>query len=83
MRCADVSPCSMPICDGYEASSLIRKSEPNYVFPAGAPRPPSHLLNRGIPIIAVTANSQERLRDQLITSGIGTLESSFLGAEES
>lgn len=61
----------MPICDGYEASAIIRQSEPNYIFPPGVSRPPSHILNNGIPIIAVTANSQERGREQLIEAGIG------------
>ena len=61
----------MPICDGYEASSIIRKSEPNYIFPLNRPRPFSHVLNNGIPIIAVTANSQEENRQSLVESGIG------------
>lgn len=47
---------SMPICDGYEASSIIRKSESKYIFPPGTGRPRSHVLNRGVPIIAVSAN---------------------------
>lgn len=62
----------MPIMDGYEASATIRKSEANYVFPSGVHRPASHELNGGVPIIAVTANSQERGRAQLVASGIGT-----------
>ena len=61
----------MPICDGYEASSTIRKDEPNYHFPSNQSRPVSHKLNNGIPIIAVTANSQERERKRLEDAGIG------------
>ena len=72
----------MPICDGYEASSIIRKSEPNYLFPPGTSRPPSHLINKGIPIIAVTANSHEKNRQRLVESGIGGLISLYVSSAQ-
>lgn len=61
----------MPICDGWQASQIIRKSEPTYRFPPGAPRPVTHVQNGRLPIIACTANARERERDRLIESGIG------------
>ncbi|KAK4046723.1 hypothetical protein OIO90_006454 [Microbotryomycetes sp. JL221] len=61
---------NMPICDGYEASRIIRESEPNYIIPPGVSKPISHVLNGRIPIIAVSANIHERNRKQLISVGI-------------
>ncbi|KAK4047467.1 hypothetical protein OIV83_005379 [Microbotryomycetes sp. JL201] len=61
---------NMPICDGYEASRIIRQSEAKYIIPPGLSRPPSHLLNGGVPIIAVSANIHERNRKQLTSCGI-------------
>lgn len=49
----------MPICDGYEAASIIRQTEAKYIYPPGTGRPRSHVLNRGVPIIAVSANIHE------------------------
>lgn len=63
----------MPICDGFEASSTIRKNEPNFNFAPDQSRPVSHVLNHGIPIVAVTANAQERGREKLVEAGIGEL----------
>ncbi|KAM0790365.1 hypothetical protein ACM66B_003248 [Microbotryomycetes sp. NB124-2] len=61
---------NMPICDGYEASRIIRQSENDYIIPPGVSRPPSHILNGGVPIIAVSANIHERNRKQLTSCGI-------------
>lgn len=61
----------MPICDGWEASTIIRKSEATYLFPPGAPRPLTTLQNGRLPIICCTANAREREKDRLIECGIG------------
>ncbi|ORY88390.1 hypothetical protein BCR35DRAFT_312898 [Leucosporidium creatinivorum] len=61
---------NMPICDGWEASQIIRKSEPTYRFPPDTRRPRTHLQNGRVPILCCTANARERERDRLIESGI-------------
>lgn len=47
----------MPVMDGYEATQLIRHSE-------------SKVLNREIPIIAMTANSMEGDREKCLAVGM-------------
>lgn len=49
--------CQMPIMDGYEASQKIRLED-------------SKVLNRAIPIIAMTANSMEGDREKCLASGM-------------
>jgi two-component system, sensor histidine kinase and response regulator len=49
--------CQMPVMDGYEATKVIRHSE-------------SKVLNRNIPIIAMTANSMEGDRDKCLAVGM-------------
>ncbi|SCV68109.1 BQ2448_230 [Microbotryum intermedium] len=64
---------NMPIMDGYDASSAVRREEfqSNYLSSESAiPPPQSHLLNRGIPILAVSANIEERGRARLVEHGI-------------
>ncbi|KDE03546.1 hypothetical protein MVLG_05974 [Microbotryum lychnidis-dioicae p1A1 Lamole] len=64
---------NMPIMDGYDASSAIRREELlSNLFSSGSafPPPQSHILNRGIPILAVSANIEERARARLVEHGI-------------
>ncbi|SCZ89798.1 BZ3500_MvSof-1268-A1-R1_Chr1-3g01584 [Microbotryum saponariae] len=64
---------NMPIMDGYDASSAIRREEllSNSLSSGSAvPPPQSHILNRGIPILAVSANIEERARARLVEHGI-------------
>ena len=49
--------CQMPVMDGYEATQKIRHSE-------------SKVLNREIPIIAMTANSMQGDRDKCLAVGM-------------
>jgi two-component system sensor histidine kinase/response regulator len=49
--------CQMPVMDGYEATQQIRHSE-------------SKVLNRDIPIIAMTANSMAGDRDKCLAVGM-------------
>ncbi len=49
--------CLMPVMDGYEATECIRNPE-------------SHVLNHGIPIIAMTANAMKEDRDKCLESGM-------------
>jgi two-component system sensor histidine kinase/response regulator len=49
--------CQMPVMDGYEAAQKIRHSQ-------------SKVLNRDIPIIAMTANSMEGDRDKCLALGM-------------
>jgi CheY-like chemotaxis protein len=49
--------CQMPVMDGYEATQKIRLAE-------------SKVLNRNIPIVAMTANSMQGDRDKCISVGM-------------
>jgi CheY-like chemotaxis protein len=55
----------MPILNGLDATLGIRQIEKNSPIPPNEQRP-SHLLNRGIPVIAVTASLAERDRDTIV-----------------
>lgn len=70
---------NMPIMGGLEASSNIRQIEPDFTFPSSRPR--THILNGRIPILAVTANSHERGRNDLVDSGLGEWLSALCGVE--
>lgn len=60
---------NMPIMGGLEASTKIRQIEPSFSFSSTRPR--THTLNGRIPILAVTANSHERGRSDLVDAGLG------------
>ncbi|MCX5811869.1 MAG: response regulator [Proteobacteria bacterium] len=49
--------CQMPKMDGYEATMLIRKDD-------------SHVLNHGIPIVAITAHATKEDREKCIKAGM-------------
>jgi CheY-like chemotaxis protein len=49
--------CQMPVMDGYEATQKIRLPE-------------SKVLNRNIPIVAMTANSMQGDRDKCLSVGM-------------
>ncbi|GAA6043349.1 hypothetical protein JCM8097_008042 [Rhodosporidiobolus ruineniae] len=57
----------MPILNGYDASKEIRRVEREAPHPDDALRPTS-VLNRGIPILAVSASLPERERPALVES---------------
>lgn len=67
----------MPICNGLDASLGIREVEKNSPIPPQQQRP-SHLLNRRIPIIAVTASLPERDRQTIVDAKLDGWLRAFL-----
>lgn len=58
----------MPICDGLEATRKIRDYERSR--PERRQLPPSHRINRGVPILAVSASLHERQRAEITDAGM-------------
>lgn len=60
----------MPICDGFEATRRIREFERGRLKGRPERLPPSHILNKGVPILAVSASLHEHQRVEITDAGM-------------